>query len=174
MLRKLVLCAVAGVLAGCAATRDGAEYASVSQTLGPPKSGQTRVVVLRDKGFAGLLDAGWSVTLDAQPMGELKTGTFVYADSPAGGHVLSVNVWGFPGETKYRFAAAPGRTYFFTANVSQRAKTLQGAQVFGGLAGLAVAAVATSDDKNPGPLDFVPMDETAARKAITELRSAKN
>jgi hypothetical protein len=161
----------AAVLAGCAPTRDGAQFASITQTLGPPKAGQARIVVMRDKAFPGLVDAGYAVTLDDRPMaGELKTGTFVYADVPAGHHDLGVKVFGFPGETRQDVVASPGRTYFFNVVVSERAKKLNGAQAAGGLVGLAIATAMTSDDKNPGPVDFAPMDEAAARAAITELR----
>lgn len=65
---------------------------------------------------------------------------------------------------------APGRTHFFNLVMSDRAKKLSGAQMTGGLVGYAVVAAVTSDDKNPGPVDFVPMDEAAARATITELR----
>jgi hypothetical protein len=162
----------AAVLAGCAAPmRDGAQFATVTQTLGPPKAGQARIVVLRDKGFGGLGDYGYAVTLDDRPMGsELKTGTFVYADARAGGHVLGVKVAGFPGDTRQDITVSPGRTYFFNIAVSERAKKLNMAQASGGLVGLGLVMAMTSNDKNPGPVDFVPMEEAAARAAITELR----
>lgn len=54
--------------------------------------------------------------------------------------------------------------------MSGRAKKLSGAQMAGGLIGYAVVAALMSDDKNPGPVNFVPMDEAAARATITELR----
>lgn len=162
------------MLVGCAPVREGAQFASISRTIGAPKAGQVRIVVLRDKGFAGLTDYGYAVTLDGRPMGELKTGTFLYADSPAGRHELGVKVFSFPGDTRHQFAASPGRTYFFSVVVSERAKKLQGAQVAGGLIGLGIATVVTSDDKNPGPVDFVPMDEPTGRAAITELRLIGN
>ena len=65
-------------------SRDGAQFTSVSQTLGPPKAGQARIVILRDKGFGGLIDYGYAVTLDGRPMGDIKTGTFLSADARAG------------------------------------------------------------------------------------------
>jgi hypothetical protein len=167
-----LLWVAAAVLLGCAPTREGAQFTAISQTVGPPKAGQSRIVVLRDKGFAGLIDYGYAVTLDGQPMGELKTGTFLYADAPAGRHELGVKVFSFPGETRHQFAASPARTYFFSAVVSERAKKLQGAQMAGGLIGFGIATAVTSDDKNPGPVDFVPMDEAAARAAISEFRLA--
>jgi hypothetical protein len=163
----------AAALAGCTAARNGAEFASITQTLGAPKAGHARIVVMRDKGFAGLIDYGYAVTLDDRPAGgDLKTGTFLYADAPAGRHQLGVKVFGFPGDTRREVVASPGRTYFFNVVMSDRAKKLSGAQMAGGLVGFAVAAAVTSDDKNPGPVDFVPMDEAEARAAITDLRLA--
>ncbi len=94
--------------------------------------------------------------------------TFVYADTRAGSHVLGVKVTGFPGETRQDIGALAGRTYFFNIVVSERSKKLNAAQAAGGLVGLVMAM--TSNDKNPGPVDFIPMDEAAARTAITELR----
>jgi len=170
-LRSVMMCFAAAMLAGCAATRDGAQFASITQTLGPPKAGHARIVVMRDKGFAGLIDYGYAVTLDGQPLGgELKTGTFLYADAPAGRHDLGVKVFSFPGETHQDVAASPGRTYFFNVVVSERSKKLSAGQAAGGLVGLALVTAMTSNDKNPGPVDFVPMDEAAARTAITEMR----
>jgi hypothetical protein len=163
----------AAVLAGCAApTRDGAQFASITQTLGPPKAGQARIVIMRDKAFAGLIDNGFAVTLDGRPVGEIKTGTFLYADAPAGRHELGCKDFGFPGDTRQELAAAPGRTYFYNIVVSDRSKKLAAAQASGGLVGLGIVAAMTSNDKNPGPVDFLPIDEAAARSAITELRLA--
>jgi hypothetical protein len=77
-------------------------------------------------------------------MGELKTGTFLYRDRPAGRHQLSVEETGFPGVTRKDISVASGRTYFFLVRPSERSKQLQAAQVAGGLAGLAVTAIVTS------------------------------
>jgi Protein of unknown function (DUF2846) len=162
----------AAALAGCAAGRDGAEFASITQTLGAPKSGQARIVVMREKGFTGLVDSGYAVTIDNRPMGELKTGTFIYVDAAAGRHELGAKTFAFPGDTRRELVASPGRTYFFNVVMSDRAKKLSGVAMVGGLAGFVVATAVTSRDENPGPIEFVPMEEAAARAAITELRLA--
>jgi hypothetical protein len=39
--------------------------------------------------------------------------------------------------------------------------------------GLAVGTALTSGNGNPGPIDFVPLEEGAARQAIAELRLAE-
>src|SRR6266853_2111648 len=111
--RVLALLVVATMMFGCVTAREGVDFASVSQTIGTPKAGQARIVVLREKGYAGLFDHGFAVTLDGEPMGDLKTGTFLYLDRSTGRHQLSVDEFGFPGVTKQDISAAPGRTYFF-------------------------------------------------------------
>jgi hypothetical protein len=161
--------ATALLLSGCASTQEGLDFAAVSQTSGGPKNGQGRIVVLRETAFVGSMDGGYSVSLDGEPMGDLKTGTFIFRDRPAGRHELSVNRWDFPGVTKHEFSVAPGRTYFYAAKMSERAQALL-AGSFAGLAGLAVTAVATSGSSNPGPVDFVLLDDAAGRQAISELR----
>jgi hypothetical protein len=40
----------------------------------------------------------------------------------------------------------------------------------GGIAGALVTSGASSGSENPGPVDFVPLDEAAARTAIAELQ----
>jgi hypothetical protein len=172
MLRSVWALIAASALFGCAGTRDGLDYASVSQAYGGPRNGQGRIVVLLEKGYAGPLDHGYPVSLDNEPIGELKTGTFIYGDRPAGRHELSVNEWDFPGVTKQEVNVAAGRTYFFVTKQSDRSKALTVGS-FVGLAGMAVTAVATSGSSNPGPVDFMPLDEAAGMRAISELRLAK-
>jgi hypothetical protein len=41
------------------------------------------------------------------------------------------------------------------------------------VAGLLVASAVTSNNSNPGPLDFFPLEEAAARVMIAELRLAE-
>ncbi len=171
MFRTVGVVIAAAVLCGCASTRDGLDFASVSQTYGGPKNGQARIVVLLEKGYAGPFDRAFPVSLDDEPIGQLKTGTFVYGDRPAGRHELSVNAWDFPGVTKQEINVAPGRTYFFVTRQSDRSKAMMVGS-FVGLTGMAVTAIATSGSSNPGPVDFVPLDEAAGRRAISELRLA--
>ena len=172
MFRNLCTLVAAALLFGCAATRDGLDYASVSRTYGAPQKGQGRIVVLWDQGFNDALDHGYHVSLDNEPIGILRTGTFIYADRPAGRHELSVNEWDFPGVTKQEVNVASGRTYFFVTKQSERSKAITVGS-FGGLAGIAVTAAVTSGSSNPGPVDFVPLDEAAGMRAISEFRLAK-
>ena len=129
-------------------------------------------MILREKGYAGIADQGWDVKLDGGPLTDLKTGTYVYADRPAGRHQLSASMYLFPGVTQHDLTAESGRTYFFLARPSDRAKTLNGMSVAGGVAGLLIGAAVTSNNSNPGPLDFFQLDDAMARSAMAELRLA--
>ncbi len=171
--RVAVLSIVTVVISGCVTARNGADFASTSQKIGPIKPGQARMVVFREQAFGGLMDQGWDVKLDGEPMGDLKTGTYVYADRPAGRHQLSSESALFPGVTQRDITVAAGRTHFFLARLSERARTLTATSAAGGLVGLAVGSAMTSGDSNPGPLDFIPLEEGAARQAISELRLAE-
>jgi Protein of unknown function (DUF2846) len=171
--RVVALSIVAVMMSGCATERSGADFVSMSQKIGPPKAGQARIVVFREKGFGGIGDQGWDVKLDGEPMIDLKTGTYAYADRPAGHHELSSTMALYPGVTQRDVGAASGRTYFFLARLSERYKTLSAMSAAGGLAGLVVASAVTSGDSNPGPLDFFPMEDGAARAAISDLRLAE-
>jgi hypothetical protein len=171
--RVVALSIVAVMMWGCATERSGADFVSMSQKVGPPKAGQARIVVFREKGYGGIGDQGWDVKLDGEPMSDVKTGTYAYADRPAGRHQLSSTMAMFPGVTQRDVDVASGRTYFFLARLSDRYKALNAMSAAGGLTGLVVASAMTSGDSNPGPLDFFPMEETAARAAISDLRLAE-
>ncbi|WP_249144695.1 DUF2846 domain-containing protein [Bradyrhizobium lablabi] len=143
------------------------------QKVGSPGSGKSRIVVLREKGYAGITDPGWDIRLDGGPMAELKTGTYVYVDRPPGQHQISATAATFPGTSQVDISAQSGRTYFFLARPSERAKVLNGMSVAGGVAGLLVGAAITSNNSNPGPLDFFPLEEDSARITIAELKLAQ-
>jgi uncharacterized protein DUF2846 len=167
--RMAVLSVVAVLISGCVTTGTGVDFASLSQKIGAPKQGQARIVVFREYA-PGLIDPGVDVKLDGQPMADLKVGTYAYADRPAGQHQLSCESAAFPGVTQQTINVAAGRTHFFVARPSERARMMTVTSAVGGLAGFAIGAALTSGDKNPGPIDFVPLEEGAARQAIAELR----
>jgi hypothetical protein len=129
--------------------------------------------VFREKGYGGLADAGWGVKLDGEPMSELKTGTYVYADRAVGRHELSSTMTLFPGETHYEITVAAGRTYYFLVKPSARANTLNAMSAAGGMSGLIVGAVVTSGNDNQGPLDFFPMPEPDARIMMADIPLAQ-
>ena len=171
--RGLVLLVAAALLCGCETTaRSGLDYAETLRKIGPPKAGQARIVVLREKGFGGLDDAGWGFKLDGTPLSGLKTGTYVYADRPAGLHWFVAEEAGFPGVTHVEFSARSGETLFFVARVSER-KNAVIANASTGLLGYGLTLAMTSGYKNQGPVDFLALDEAAARTTIAELKLAQ-
>jgi hypothetical protein len=139
--------------------------------IAPPKSGVARVFVLRDKAFAGIIDTGFQAYLDEAPMGDLKTGTFVYRDVPAGPHKLffARPLDMFRGSHQ-EFSAAPGGSYYFRLELNDKGKWITASTVVAGMAGaLASSAVgAAADDR--GLFDFTPLDDATARAAMAELR----
>ena len=160
----------ATLLSGCVTERSGLDYVAMSQKIGPPKAGQARIVVYREKGYAGLADPGWDVKLDEGPLPELKTGTYVFTDRAVGHHQLTATMNLFQGVTRRDFDVESGRTYFFLARPSEKAKTLGAMSAAGGIAGLVVGAAVTSNNENQGPLDFFPIADPDARIAMADLR----
>ena len=170
--RGVVLSITAISLLGCASQRAGFDYARMMQKVGPPRAGQARIVVLQEKA-SGLTATAWDVKLDGSPVGRLTTGTYVYADRPAGRHQLWAAETLFPGESKRDITTKSGRTYFFLARTSDRHNAVMGMTIAGGLAGAIVASAATSGSDSPGPIDFLPLDEAAARTTIAGLQLAE-
>jgi hypothetical protein len=170
--RGVAAVSAALLVSGCASQKIGTEYALVAQKAGQPRAGQSRIVVLSEKS-RGLDAAGCDVQVDGTPVGRLLPGTYVYTDRPAGRHELVATQKLFPADTKRDVSTESGRTYFFVARNSERARTLTGMAILGGLAGALVASAATSNSENPGPIDFFPLDEAAARTALAELQLAE-
>jgi hypothetical protein len=169
-----VLLTSALLLSGCVSDRVGTDYAAISQKVGPPKPGQSRIVVLQEK-RAGLSMAfcACDLKLDGSPIGKVVVGTYLYADRPAGRHQLSATEVLFPGETRRDITMESGRTYFFLVRSSERHDAVTGVTMIGGLAGAVVASVATSGVDNTGPANFFPLDEPAARTTLAELQLAE-
>lgn len=174
LLRGLVLLVAAAMLCGCETTtaRSGLDYSETLRKVGPPKAGQSRIVVLREKGYGGLADAGWGFSLDGTPLKDLKTGTYVYADRPAGQHQFVAEEAGFPGVTHIDFSARSGETLFFVARMSDR-KNAVIANAGTGVLGYGLTLAMTAGYKNQGPMDFLALDDTAGRTTIAELKLAQ-
>lgn len=170
-LRGLVLLMAAALLCGCETARSGLDYSETLRKVGPPKAGQARIVVLREKGYAGLADGAFDFTLDGAPLTGLKTGTYVYVDRPAGAHQFVAQELGL-GVTRVDFTAQSGQTVFFVARFSER-KTAVIANASTGLLGYGLTLAMTAGYKNQGPMDFLALDDTAARTTIAELRLAQ-
>ncbi len=165
--------AAALVLSGCTSDGVGTDYAAIAQKVGPPKPGQSRIVVLQEKRKGlSLAFCACDLKLDGGPIGKVTFGTYVYADRPAGRHQFLASEALFPGETKRDFTTEPGRTYFFLVRSSERHDAVTGMGVVGGLAGVVVGSVATSGSDNSGPAEIFPLDELAARTTLAELKLA--
>jgi len=170
ILRYCVLLAGAALLSGCVSDGVGTDYAAIVQKVGQPKAGQSRIVVLQEKrqGLSMALCA-CDMKLDGNPIGKVTTGTYAYADRPAGWHQLVASETLFPGDTKRDFTTVSGRTYYFLIRSSERHDTVTGGAVAFGLAGALVASAATSGTENQGPAELLPLDEPAAKTALAEL-----
>jgi hypothetical protein len=172
--RGLALWAGAMLLSGCVSDGVGTGYASIAQKVGPPRGGQSRIVVLQpNREGLSLALCACDMKLDGNPIGKVVAGTYVYADRPAGRHELVAGETLFPGETKRDFTTVSGRTYYFLIRSSKRHDAVTGGVVLGGLTGAVVASVATSGDENPGPAELLPLDETVARTTLAELQLAQ-
>jgi hypothetical protein len=172
--RGVILPIVAVSLSGCVSDRSGFDYAAVAQKIGPPKPGQSRIVVLQEKGGVGnLAYCICDMKLDGGAIGLLKPGTYVYADRPAGVHTLSATESMFPGESRRDITTASGRTQFFLLRTGQRHDAITGMTLAAGLVGAAVTAVATAGSENPGPADLFPLEEVAARTTLAGLQLAE-
>lgn len=160
------------LLSGCMTERTGFDYSAVTQKIGAPRAGHSRIVVLQEKNNS-LGATVCDVKLDGSPVGRLKIGTYVYADLPAGRHQLLATEAMFPGESRRDITTQAGRTYFFLARPSERHNAVTGMALAGGLAGMLVASAVTSGSDNPGPVDFFPLEESAARVTIAGLQLAE-
>jgi hypothetical protein len=73
--RGIALLSGALLLSGCMTAKIGTDYAAISQKIGPPKAGQSRVVVLQQKrdGLSMAICA-CEVRVDGSPMGKVLVG----------------------------------------------------------------------------------------------------
>lgn len=168
-LRGLFLLFVAVLLSGCVTARTGFDYAAIMQKVGPPASGQARIVFLSEKHNAAFAE----LAVDGSPAGKLKPGTYVYADRPAGRHQIVATEALFMGETRQEITTTPGRTYFLAARPTERYRLVSSQIMMGGIIGVLTATAITAGYKNPGPVDLFPLDDAAARTTLAELQLAE-
>ncbi|WP_245321781.1 DUF2846 domain-containing protein [Bradyrhizobium sp. LTSPM299] len=161
------------LMSGCVSDGVGTDYAAISQKVGPPKPGQSRIVVLQEKRKGLSAFCGCDVKLDGEPIGKVAIGTYVFADRPAGRHQFIASETLFPGDTTYNFSTEPGRTYFFLVRASERYASVSGVTMMGGLVGGVIASAVTANAANPGPADFFALDEPTARTTLAELQLAQ-
>ncbi len=170
--RMALILIVVGLVAGCAGPRTGATFDTLTNSIKPLKAGEARIVVFRDKGFPGIFDIGWQARLDGEPMGDLKTGTFVYRDRAPGAHQLTFERFGDLSRASHReFTAAPGRTYVFRLEMNDKGKMVVGGSL-AGLSGIIVTSAIAANADDRGLFDFNLLEDTAAREAMAELHLA--
>jgi hypothetical protein len=166
----VLVLAIVAVFAGCAPIRTGATL----DALAAPKPGLARVFVLRDRAFGGLFDTGWQAYLDETPMGNLKTGTFVYLDRPAGQHRL---FFARPGDlfraSQQEISVLPGRTYYFRLDMNEKGQWIQSSGAVAGLTGMLISSAISAGADERGLFDFKPLDEATARAVMAELHLAE-
>jgi hypothetical protein len=159
---------------------------AVAGCAGPPRTGPTldtiralaakhaRIVVLRDKAYAGMFDTGWQARLDGAPLGDLKTGTFVYRDVTAGLHKLTFSQGGdLARESSKEFVAASGRTYFFRLELNEKGRLVMAANSQAGVLPLLIASAAAHAADERGLFDFTPLEGAAASEAMADLHLAE-
>src|SRR5690349_854198 len=113
MIRRGVwVCAALLLLSGCV-TGSGTDYAGLAKKLGPPTAGQSRIVVLQEKRSNLVSYCVCDMKVDGVDIGTVKIATFIYADRPAGPHVLTADEVLFAGQSKREIRTEAGRTYFF-------------------------------------------------------------
>jgi hypothetical protein len=147
--------------------RTGATFDSLAKN----PSGQSRIAVVRGKGFTDIFDSGWEVRLDGNPMGDLKTGTFVYRDRPAGRHLLSFQRLGdLSRASQLEVTTAPGRTYVYRLDLNEKGRMITASTTVLGLTGMFVASAVSDAQDDRGLFDFVLLDDVNAREALAEVR----
>lgn len=168
-----VLLLAVGLSAGCAPTRTGATLDDLNKKVGGPAGGQARIVVIRPKEMT-LIDGGWQVYLDGAVMGDLKTGTFVYRDRPAGSRKL---MFARPGEfaraSSRDVVAASGRTYVFRLELNGKGHLVNSSGATAGLAGLLIASAITHAADERGLYDFTLLEGEFAKQALADIHMAE-
>ncbi|UFZ06012.1 DUF2846 domain-containing protein [Bradyrhizobium ontarionense] len=160
------------LVSGCLTGKEGTEYAVVSQKIGSPRPGHSRIVIMSLKD-SWLDRTSCDAKVDGVALSRLLPGTYVYLDRPAGPHHLVATQTLFPGDSILDFNTEPGRTYFFSIRPSDRSRAMQGGGMAFGLVGMGVMAAASSGADNKGPVDFVPLQESQAKTVLTELLQAE-
>jgi hypothetical protein len=156
---------------GCAApTRTGPTFDSVKA----PSAKQARIVVLRDKAMGDAVDAGWQAQLDGVVLGDLKTGTFVYRNVPAGPHKLTFGRGGeMAHESSRELVAGSGRTYVFRLELNEKGKLVTAANSQAGVLPLLIASAAAHAADDRGLYDFTLLEGPAASEALADLHLAE-
>jgi hypothetical protein len=121
-----------------------------------------------------IFDTGWQAYLDETPMGDLKTGTFVYVDRPPGSHRL---YFARPGDlyraSQQEISVLAGRTYYFRLHLNEKGQWIANSQAVAGLTGALLSSAISAAADERGLFDFTPLDEGTARMVMADLHLAQ-
>ena len=158
------------VFVGCSPIRTGATLDAIP----PIKPGLARIFILRERAFGGIFDAGWQAYLDETPMGDLKTGTFVFLDRPPGSHRL---YFARPGDlyraSQQEISVLTGRTYYFRLHMNEKGQWIANSQAVAGLTGALLSSAISAAADERGLFDFTPLDEGTAHMIMADLHLAQ-
>jgi len=141
-----------------------------AEPLGPPSAGKARIVVFRPDSLGGSIGRSWPVQLDGKALGDVKAGSFIYDDRAPGRHVLSLEMFDFPGVSRQGINIAAGSTYYFRVKLKDKSEKTLSAGASGGILGWAVAAGAAGKAEPDGVFEFVVISD--GKKATSDLRNA--
>lgn len=133
-LRSILACAALVVLSACAT--DSATPPPVSA---PP--GMASITIARPMALGATLVSA-EIDINGAKVTDLASGQTYSANIPPGPITITVSCWCGPGHYSTSFTAAPGGSYRFV--VSPRLEQA-GAQITGGLIGLAIDTAANGD-----------------------------
>ena len=166
--RAVAALAASLALFGCA-TGDGASFLAAAQKAGGPKPGHARVYIYPSGGPDNV-----SIALDGQLIGELTAGSYMMREIPPGGHELTSETQLYPGVTRFTFSIAAGRNYYYMAQPSEGAKTMQRTALWTLPLGTTVSVMAgmtagAFNAGNGGPVKFVSVPEGTAAPVLAGL-----
>ena len=107
---KLVLVALAALLAGCAAT--GPKYSEAQANFPRLAAGEARVFFYRDSMMGAALTP--DVRVDGRTVGPLQSGSFFFVDLPAGRHTASAST---EVDANVDFSAQEGDTVYISLSI---------------------------------------------------------
>lgn len=167
-LAVLVACAAFG----CAATSTGTGSTTVaaSKNVGPPKPGQSRVVLIRTGGAGDQ----WRVQLDGKLMDGLRVGTFAVRDRPPGHHQLMYATAAQLARPSLQdFDTVAGRTYYYRIDLNERGWLVESGNMQAGVLPMLVTSAIAAAASDKGLYDFIALDERAARAQLAALQPAE-
>lgn len=117
-MKKLILFLLVILFFGCAGT--GPKYSELSTEMNYIQGNKARIVVFRTANSKIVGSSKPTVNLNNNKIGELYSGSFVYADVSPGRHFIETEIWDKPGSCKIALTAALGKIYYFIVDSRDR------------------------------------------------------